>query len=123
MKVAPTTSKTDTGTGDPEMASPDLGPEDVPKTATAHEGPAIPTGSELLIRELGDLGKNLTFLLQEGGCTIVQDEDDDVQVIKAGIPTDIQETNDRSNEPTFRKTPKIIDVIKNIIEWIKNLIW
>ena len=28
-----------------------------------------------------------------------------------------------NNDPTFKRTPKIFDAIKNFIEWFKGLIW
>ena len=114
-----------------------LGPDDQPEKEGAEptdngstdlsrdgsEDLVIPSGSELLIRELQKLGNGLTFLIQEGGGEFSADEDSDGLVIKAGVPVDDTETTESSNEPTFNRTPKIIDAIKHFIEWVKGLIW
>lgn len=82
----------------------------------------IPTASELLLRELRELGLGLPFIIQEGGAAIPSDEDPDTQVIRAGIPVEEEDVPD-SKVLTFSRTPKIVDAIKNFIEWVKGLIW
>lgn len=105
-----------------------FGNDSAPETGDAEVGGSedlvIPSGTELLIRQLRDMGTGFTFLVQEGGGELPPgEEESDVQVIKAGTPIDDVDEEDASNELTHRPTPKIIDAIKNFIEWVKNLIW
>ncbi|MCK4614954.1 MAG: VWA domain-containing protein [Thermoplasmata archaeon] len=82
----------------------------------------VPSGSELLLRELTELGKGLSLVIQQGGGEFEPDENEDVKVIKAGVPVTKKEQKGRDG-PIFKRTPKIIDAIKHFIEWLKGLIW
>ncbi len=83
----------------------------------------VPSGSDLLMRELTQLGTYLTLQIQEGSKELPMEEDKDVEVIRAGIPVEEEEKQEKEKERTFRRTPKIIDAIKNFIDWVKSLIW
>ena len=96
-------------------------PEDM-DSSEGKEEIIVPSGSDLLLKELQQLGTSLTFLVQERGNAMLTEEDADIPVIKAGIPVE-EEEQDESRELTFNRTPKIIDAIKNFIEWVKGLIW
>ncbi len=82
----------------------------------------VPSGAELLKKELGRLGGEIYFLLQTGSEGPETGEDEEVQVIKAGVPS-TEEEREVHRGPVFERTPKIIDAIKHFIDWLKSIIW
>jgi len=107
--------------GMPERTIKDEGDSDV-QSNEGKEGIDIPSGSELLTRELRELGSVLPFIIQEGGKGLPSEDDGDVPVIKAGMRAEEVE-GENSSRPILKRTPKIFDAVKNFIEWVKGLIW